>query len=119
MTGVQTCVFRSNDIVIGGAGVDEIDGGAGFDIADYSTDGPVTVNLNITGPQNTGGSFVDTLIGIEGVWGSSWDDIVLGNGAANRLEGAAGRDTLDGGAGDDVLNGGADGDSLYGSGGNY
>ena len=42
------------------------------------------------------------------------NDLIIGNEAANRLEGRAGDDVLEGGAGDDVLEGGAGADTLDG-----
>ena len=44
---------------------------------------------------------------IENVVAGSGNDHVIGNGAANRIEGRKGNDTLDGGGGDDRLTGGA------------
>ena len=41
-------------------------------------------------------------------------DVLFGNGGDDRIRGGAMEDILDGGAGDDVLNGGADDDTLYG-----
>ena len=49
----------------------------------------------------------DTLIGIENLTGSSFNDALTGDGNANMLSGGAGNDTLDGGAGNDTLDGGA------------
>jgi Ca2+-binding RTX toxin-like protein len=49
---------------------------------------------------------------IENAKAGSGNDIITGNDAANRLEGAGGNDTLDGGAGIDTLIGGA-GDDVY------
>ena len=110
-------------------GYDELlDGGSGFDIADYRGhigeysyfdpdqgfvryQAGVTVNLAISGPQATG-SGSDTLISIEGVWGSAYDDVLTGDSRANLLSGFGGADTLDGGAGRDTLIGGA-GNDLY------
>ena len=64
-----------NDVLDGGAGNDILDGGAGTDIADYA-DAPsaVTVSLQIAGPQNTIGAGTDTLISIEAVLGSDFND---------------------------------------------
>ena len=49
----------------------------------------------------------DTLIGIENLTGSGFNDTLTGDGNANMLSGGAGNDTLDGGAGNDTLDGGA------------
>ncbi|WP_282957363.1 calcium-binding protein, partial [Methylovulum psychrotolerans] len=51
-----------NDSLMGGAGNDSLNGGNGFDIAHYYTaTAGVTVNLNLTTAQNTGGAGIDTL----------------------------------------------------------
>jgi Ca2+-binding RTX toxin-like protein len=60
---------------------------------------------------------MDTLSGIEGLLGSRYNDILIGNNAANRLSGGAGNDYLNGGTGNDVLTGGAGRDVLIGGAG--
>ena len=93
--------FRGNDILYGGPGSDRLDGGSHRDTASYvgATAG-VKVNLNLTGPQNTRGAGTDTLVSIENLTGSRFNDVLLGNGANNVLSGMAGNDTLHGGGGD-------------------
>ena len=108
--------------------------GAGTDTADYGTftiggqavsgaTAGVTVNLNLTGAQNTGGAGTDTLVSIENLTGSNFNDALAGNGATNVLTGrdgndilagAAGNDTLTGDTGNDLLNGGVGNDLLNG-----
>ena len=107
--------FRGNDILYGGPGSDRLDGGSHRDTASYvgATAG-VKVNLNLTGPQNTRGAGTDTLVSIENLTGSRFNDVLLGNGANNVLSGMAGNDTLHGGGGDDTLNGGTGNDTLLG-----
>ncbi len=104
-----------DDRLIGGSGDDILDGGAGFDMADYSSaTGAVKIDLTSTYAQDTGSAGRDTLIGIEGVIGSAFDDTLTGDANANRLEGGAGNDVLKGGAGADTLLGGAGNDVLNG-----
>lgn len=94
---------EGNDTLTGGAGNDLLDGGAGYDAARY--DGAasgVTVSLTSTGAQDTGGAGIDTLTGIESLFGSSHDDVLTGDARDNLLQGGAGSDTLDGGAGVDT-----------------
>ncbi|MEB3170876.1 MAG: M10 family metallopeptidase C-terminal domain-containing protein, partial [Synechococcaceae cyanobacterium] len=67
----------------------------------------VRVDLSISTAQNTGGSGWDTLISIENLIGSTWDDVLLGNGEDNVIHGGAGNDWIDGGGGDDKLFGGS------------
>ncbi|MFB9224975.1 hypothetical protein [Paracoccus cavernae] len=102
-----------NDVLNGGGGNDVLDGGAGFDYASFAgaTSG-VSVNLANANAQLVGGGFgTDRLANIEGLMGSSFNDRLAGNGAANNLQGGGGADTLIGGLGADTLNGGAGADT--------
>lgn len=114
-----------NDILIGGddfdwlrggAGDDSLDGGAGtedrVDYTESASSGGVTVNL-VLGTATGEGN--DTLINIEQVWGSNYDDRITGSANADGLIGQAGADTIYGGAGDDTING-DDVGNLYGYG---
>lgn len=101
-----------NDTLQGGGGDDALDGGGGADTASYSlAAGAVIVNLSTTGAQNTGAAGTDTLIAMENLLGSNFNDVLTGDGAANTLNGGSGDDWLDGGAGNDVLAGGTGIDS--------
>jgi Ca2+-binding RTX toxin-like protein len=92
----------ANNRFDGGAGDDYIDGRGGFDQVDYRfATSSVTVNLNL-GQQSTGQG-LDTLLNIEGVIGSAFDDVLTGNDENNVLIGSLGNDVLYGGAGDDLL----------------
>lgn len=115
-----------------GNGVNFVDGGAGKDqlywsqavIADLATGRAMS---------RTAGLFDDSFINIEGIGGSPFDDILLGNNDNNRINGTSvspgasgndilvgrgGDDVLWGGTGTDVLIGGAGGDVLIGAEGN-
>ncbi|MFO1009992.1 MAG: Ig-like domain-containing protein [Planctomycetota bacterium] len=97
-----------NDTLRGGAGNDVLSGGAGTDTGDYSDmTTAVTVDLNLTGAQNTGGAGIDTLSGIENLTGGTGADTLIGDAGANMLSGGSGNDTLRGGLGNDTLTGGA------------
>lgn len=90
----------------GRAGDDVIDGRGGFDFADYQT-APKAVNVNLfTGVATDGYGTTDTLLNIDGVRGSSFNDTITGNAQANVLNGNAGNDILFGGLGNDTLDGG-------------
>jgi Ca2+-binding RTX toxin-like protein len=94
--------FGGDDLLNGGPGADTLDGGAGSDTASYA--GPlhqsgVHVSLAVSGAQDTGGGGIDTLISIENLTGSSFDDVLTGDSGDNVLQGGAGNDVLDGGAG--------------------
>ncbi|HRX36724.1 MAG TPA: hypothetical protein P5337_10015 [Aestuariivirga sp.] len=109
--------FGGNDTLDGGRGKDILDGGDGIDTASYaSAESGVTVSLAITESQNTGFGN-DTLISIENLIGSQFDDTLIGNDGDNRINGAVGRDNLIGGRGADVLQGGGGGDVLSGGAG--
>ncbi|WP_455272921.1 calcium-binding protein [Rhizobium herbae] len=108
---------------MGLGGKDTIDGGGGFDVVRYHRDNNfvggsagVTVNL-ATGTAIDGFGRTDTLISIEGVRGTIFNDKITGSSVANRMEGDAGNDILDGGSGVDVLNGGLGNDTLKGGAG--
>ncbi|WP_018236938.1 calcium-binding protein [Ensifer sp. BR816] len=91
-----------NDVLIGGAGADVLIGGAGTDTAFYQTSGAgVTIVLDNTGAAlGVGGDAQgDQLSTIENLIGSNFDDLLVGNGSVNRLEGGSGNDTFRSGAG--------------------
>ena len=96
----------ANNLLDGGAGNDRLDGGTGVVTASYSSaTAGIKVSLAVSGPQNTGGAGIDTLIGIENLTGSAFADTLTGNGGANALSGAGSSDLLEGGAGNDTLDG--------------
>ena len=117
-----------NDLLNGGVGNDLLNGGSGVDTADYGTfiiggqavpgaTAGVTVNLNLTGAQNTGGAGTDTLVSIENLTGSNFNDTLTGSSANNVLTGRTGNDTLLGGLGNDTLQGDSGNDTLNGGAG--
>lgn len=108
-----------NDQLTGGTGNDRLDGGTGIDTASYSTaTAGVTVGLNLTGTQDTVGAGIDTLVSIENLVGSNFNDTLYGNDATNTLFGGAGEDVLAGGSGGDRLDGGTGADEMFGGLGN-
>ena len=86
----------------GGVGNDTIDGGQGYDRADYQwMTGAVQVDLS-AGIAHDGQGGIDTLINIEGVRGSTFDDTLVGsNGVFESFEGREGNDYIDGKGGED------------------
>lgn len=115
------------DVLDGGLGDDRIDGGAGVDRVSYaSAKKAVTVSLDLSDWQDTGGGGRDLLSNVEDLDGTALADTLTGSLVANqvrglagndRIEGLAGDDVLDGGDGNDVLSGGKGGDRLVGGAG--
>jgi Ca2+-binding RTX toxin-like protein len=122
-----------NDLVLGmggndnfayTGGLDNWDGGAGADTANFSTFGfAVKVDLGASGAlvQTRGGSTVASgaalvkivdMADIEDIIGTNFDDMLIGDALANRIMGGSGNDTIDGGVGADYMNGGS-GDDTY------
>ena len=96
------------------SGNDYIDGRGGTDWVRYqNSTAAATVNL-VTGIAQDGLGGTDTLVGIENVRGSAFDDVIIGSAVANAFEGRAGNDSMDGGAGDDTFTGGAGNDTMIG-----
>ncbi|MCK9988381.1 MAG: hypothetical protein AzoDbin1_04853, partial [Azoarcus sp.] len=104
VTGAANLTGNALDNVLyAGAGNNVLDGGAGIDTADFSdAASAVTVSLAVTTSQATGGSGVDTLIAIENIVGSRFNDTLTGNASANVLNGGIGADTMKGGNGSDI-----------------
>ena len=78
-----------------------LDGGDGSDTASYAlAQGGVTVSLAVSGPQETFGAGVDTLVNIENLTGSTHADTLSGDINPNTLTGGGGGDTMKGHAGE-------------------
>jgi Ca2+-binding RTX toxin-like protein len=92
-----------DDELNGGAGRDMLNGGGGKDVASYAgAAAAVTVSLLARGAQDTGGGGIDTLVSIEGLFGSDFNDRLTGDQNDNVLRGGAGNDRLVGGDGSDT-----------------
>ncbi|MDQ4144338.1 MAG: hypothetical protein M3198_11460 [Actinomycetota bacterium] len=115
----------------GRGGNDTLDGRDGFDIATFynSANADLAAGLSSSGndplppdppalPIAEEGE--DTLLDLEGLWGSPADDILTGNGEQNILRGDAGSDLLSGlGAADYFLQEGGAADAVHGGDGSY
>ena len=107
------------DLVHGDYGYDRMDGGAGGgDIASFATDvgagrgGGVKVSL---ARHRARGDGHDRLFRFESLEGSAFDDILVGTGQANVIDGGPGKDVLLGHGGADTLNGDEGTDSCHGA----
>ena len=90
-----------DDVLEGDIGADRLDGGPGLDTVSYSlSNEAVTVKLG-EGVIEGGHAEGDTFVSIEGIEGSSYDDILAGDSGANRLSGGYGDNVLEGGDGPD------------------
>lgn len=100
----------------GGGGADVIDGGAGVDSVDFR-DKTAGVSLTLNGATfataTVGGAVEDRVRNVEGVYGGSGADALIGDGLANQLLGGAGDDSLRGLLGADQLTGGAGADRFF------
>ena len=82
---------------------DTIDGGSSNDTLSYeNSSAAVSVSL-LRGRGNGGDAAGDRISNIENLIGSNYDDMIWGDGAANRLTGGLGDDTLVGNGGDDYI----------------
>jgi Ca2+-binding RTX toxin-like protein len=107
----------ANDTLIGGDGNDTLNGEGGIDTASYAGAVSAVTVAVVAGAQATGGAGIDTLIGVENLTGSSFNDTLTGDANANILKGENGLDTLNGGGGNDTLFGGGSADTLFGGSG--
>ena len=97
---------QGDDTIDGGIGSDTLDGGSGNDTASYAknTSG-VKVQLDSDNNEE-GGATGDTLINIENLIGSDYNDVLKGNSQDNMINAGNGNDTVYGGGGADTLDGG-------------
>jgi Ca2+-binding RTX toxin-like protein len=99
--GDNTLLGRDGgDVLGGGAGNDVLDGGTGVDLASYlylASGATLTLGTQIV----VGAGDTDTLLSIEGLAGTSFDDRLTGDAGANVLRGNSGNDWLDGSGGID------------------
>lgn len=106
-----------NDLLTGGTGSDRIEGGSGVDTVDYSGS-TSAVNVNLASGSGSGGEAAgDTLVGVENIFATAFNDTLTGTTGDNSISGGAGNDYISTDAGDDTLHGGAGRDTLYGGSG--
>ncbi|HET8527048.1 MAG TPA: hypothetical protein VFM81_10490, partial [Actinomycetota bacterium] len=96
------CGGGGGDVLVPNGGVDTIDGGNGFDFVSLDgASGGGTVDLT-TGTASAPGITV-SIQRIEGVIGTPFNDMLIGNGADNDFLGLGGDDAIDGGGGFDFV----------------
>jgi Ca2+-binding RTX toxin-like protein len=104
--------LNGDDSLKGFGGADRLDGGNGIDTVFYG-DSTAGVGINLDTGRGVGGSAEgDRFISIENVFGSNFNDSLIGSTAANRLHGQEGNDVIKGGGGNDYLDGGSGNDIL-------
>ncbi|MCV2874618.1 calcium-binding protein, partial [Defluviimonas sp. WL0050] len=109
-----------DNTLIGLQGNDTLDGGAGNrDRVRYDRDanygGNAGVNVNLaTGIAIDGFGNTDTLIGIERIRATNFNDTLVGDGANNDFQARDGNDSISGGAGFDYFQAGAGNDTIDG-----
>lgn len=111
--------FTNIEKVVGSASSDSfyvadvdifIDGGYGYDNVSY-TPSSHGVEVDLSSPASS-------LINIENLAGSRFNDILQGDGKNNGISGDSGNDIIHGLGGDDTISGGSGQDYLYGDAGN-
>jgi Ca2+-binding RTX toxin-like protein len=96
----------------GAGGADVLDGGGAIDQAWYNSS-DVGVTASLANPAiNTGDAAGDTYVSIEGLFGSRFSDILIGDGANNFFVGSGGGDAYVGDAGFDSVGYGGAGPGL-------
>jgi Ca2+-binding RTX toxin-like protein len=106
--------LTGDDLIIGNAENDILDGGDGIDTVSYRRD-PSRVIVNLATQTATDGfAGTDTLLNIENVVGSKFDDEITGDAKVNIVIAGEGKDTVIGGAGDDLLKGESGNDFIDG-----
>lgn len=116
-----------NNVFGGGEGVDLYRGDAGFDQINFSqsftgaAQTGVNVDLRLSSGQIIDDGFgnTETALGIEGLWGTNFNDRLFGNGLDNYIYGGDGTDRMYGAGGADEFewygdNELGDGDIVYG-----
>ncbi len=107
-----------NDTLIGGLGGDTYNGGDGLDTADFRDVDGGGVGVNLIAGNGWGKAAGDSFNSVENIWGSLYNDKIVGTNDRNVLIGGGGHDNVDARGGNDVLYGGWGHDVLDGGAGN-
>jgi Ca2+-binding RTX toxin-like protein len=126
LTDVRESGTAGNDILLGGAGGDQLTGKAGNDTYLVNSSGDVLVERSAEGTDlanvaisaYTLAAYVEnmTFVGTGGFTGTgnSSNNVITGGGGDDRLDAVGGNDTVNGGLGADMLLGGIGNDKLFG-----
>ena len=107
---------KGDDLILSDSGGFTLNAGKGTDTVDAGLE---TFKIVVDLDQGTYITVVNaTLTGVEAVFGTAFDDSLLGDGKANELSGRDGADEIDGRAGKDTLTGNAGDDTVRGGDGN-
>lgn len=107
-----------SDTLRGGTGGDYQDAGDGYDYVTYDTAGSAVYAYLQWAGYNFGDAAGDTFVGVEGLIGSGFGDVLIGDTGGNAIFGGNGGDWMDGLSGIDYLYGEAGNDALVGGTGN-
>lgn len=99
-----------DDLFVGQPKSQQFLGGAGEDTISYA-DAPRALRLSLTDRGAIGWGY-DTILGVENVIGTRYDDYIEGSGAANKIVGRGGDDQLYGRGNSDLLAGGRGSDDF-------
>ena len=93
-------------------GADLVDGGDGIDLVNYFDSG-AAIDIDLMRATQLGGDAAgDTLVSIESIWGTRYDDRIAGTAGDEIIHGDAGNDVILGRGGFDRINGGAGDDRI-------
>jgi Ca2+-binding RTX toxin-like protein len=103
--------------LFGDSGADLLQGGEGFDLTSWS--GAAAVNVTVGSGANDGeaGEGDDVRSDVEEVFGTFFDDVIIGTAGQQQFFGQGGKDTLEGRGGGDFLDGGDGADTIEGEAG--
>lgn len=100
-----------NDRLLSGLGDDLLQGENGQDFAWYAN-ASGAINLSLTSGAGSGEG-ADELTGVEHVRGSVYDDTIIGDANANRINGGRGKDVIIGDSGPDKIMGSYGADTIF------
>jgi Ca2+-binding RTX toxin-like protein len=106
---------NANDNFISSWGADAVDGGGGRKDFWVGKELPAGIVANIEDgfvSKDVNGLNTDSIVGIEGIVGTNFDDLIIGDAKVNFLHGCDGEDEIFGRDGNDKIYGGGGNDSL-------